>query len=464
MDATSEKAYRLAVAEAGPAILATARKFRHTETGEVLSAVKPTTPAADGPIWPREIEGAAFYGLAGEIVRAIEPHTEADPVALLAQILDSFGNCLGRCAFYAVEGDRHYSNEYIVLVGDTSKARKGTSWGRIRKFFESLDQDWASKRVHSGLSSGEGLIWAVRDPIYGRERTGKGSDARTVEVEQDAGVADKRLFIIESEFANVLRVMTREGNTLSRVIRDGWDRGDLASMTKNNPARASGAHVSITGHITADELRRYLDATESANGFANRFIFLCVRRSKFLPHGGNLGANVLAMFTGRLSAALENAKVVGELKMDAQADAAWIKVYNSLSEGQPGLLGAILGRAEAHVVRLALIYALLDGSSVIGLPHLKAALALWDYAEASARYIFGAMLGDPIADEIARGLRSAGEYGLSRTEISRLFKNNRSSSQIGRALELLRLHRRAHSTKVETEGRSVEQWLPGDAP
>ena len=57
----------------------------------------------------------------------------------------------------------------------------------------------------------------------------------------------------------------------------------------------------------------------------------------------------------------------------------WETIYGRLSEGQPGLLGAVTSRAEAQTVRLALIYALLDGASNIDLPHIMAALAVWEY-------------------------------------------------------------------------------------
>src|SRR5262249_20157432 len=162
-----------------------------------------------------------------------------------------------------VEGDQHHANLFAVLVGNTAKARKGTSWGRIRQLFDLIPDVWSQQCVHSGLSSGEGVICAVRDATS----------------DHDSGVSDKRLMVVESEFANVLRVIGREGNTLSRVIRDAWDRGSLATMTKNSPAKATGAHISIIGHITAEELKRYLPRTEMANGFANRFIFACVKRS-----------------------------------------------------------------------------------------------------------------------------------------------------------------------------------------
>jgi hypothetical protein len=53
------------------------------------------------------------------------------------------------------------------------------------------------------------------------------------------------LAIVESEFAGALTVARRDGNILSRVLRDAWDRGDLATLTKSSPARATGAHVSL---------------------------------------------------------------------------------------------------------------------------------------------------------------------------------------------------------------------------
>ena len=81
--------------------------------------------------WPK-IDDAAFYGLARDVVRAIDPHTEADRVAVLTQILSYYGNIIGRNPHYRIEGDYHRANIFIVLAGDTSKARKGTSAGRAR--------------------------------------------------------------------------------------------------------------------------------------------------------------------------------------------------------------------------------------------------------------------------------------------------------------------------------------------
>ena len=86
----------------------------------------------------------------------------------------------------------------------------------------------------------------------GNKRTGEYE-----EVVVEPGVEDKRLLVLEAEFASVPRVLGREGSTLSAQIRQAWDSGDVRTMVKNSPARATGSHISMIGHVTRAELRRY---------------------------------------------------------------------------------------------------------------------------------------------------------------------------------------------------------------
>ena len=85
----------------------------------------------------------------------------------------------------------------------------------------------------------------------------------------------------------------------------------------------------------------------------------------------------------------------------------WAEVYEQLSEGRPGLLGAATNRAEAQALRLQVTYALLDRSPVIRPEHVLASLAVWQYADASAKWVFGDALGDTVADEILEGAAAA---------------------------------------------------------
>ncbi len=411
-------------------------------------------------MWPPPPASAVFHGLAGDFVRLIEPHTEADPMAVLISYFVAFGNIIGRSAHFIADGAKHYTNLFCILVGVTSKSRKGTAWAQALRPFHAVDEGWVKDRVKQGLSSGEGLIWAVRDAA---ERTKhmrpRKRNANPHTVVDDAGVMDKRLLIAEPEFALILRVMGRDGNTLSAILRTGWDSGNLSTLTKNNPAKATGAHVSIMAHITRDECLRYLDTTEAGNGFGNRFIWACVKRSKLLPEGGRIDEVDFSALTQRLSAAVMFARSTGEMRRDAEARALWHEVYPALSEGRPGLLGAILARAEAQVMRLACIYALLEQSAMVKREHLEAALSLWRYCEDSARFIFSDSLGDPVADEILRVLREAGE-GLTRTELNHHFGRNKEAREITRALKRLLEHGLARYEKESgTPGRPAELWF-----
>ena len=428
------------------------------EVIEVAEEIRSKPPLTSR--WPNPIALDAYHGLAGEVVRAIEPHTEADSVAILIQHLVYCGNAIGRGPFYQVEGDKHFTNLFAVLVGQTSKARKGTSTGRIRQAFDYADEQWARDRIHGGLSSGEGLIWAIRDPIMQWVKGDKKADAQSIEQEVDPGVADKRLMIVEPEFAGLLNVMQRPGNTLSRIIRDAWDRGNLAALTKNSPARATGAHISIVGHVTEDELRHSLDRVSMANGYANRFLFACVRRARCLPHGGDLCDKTIRDLGVRTKTVIDCARNVSRVVMTEKAREGWEKIYPLLSDGQPGLLGGIVARAEAQTIRLATLYALLDGKFEIGTEHLRAAVALWEYCEASARHIFGETLGDPVADEILRALQQTGKTGMTRTQIRDLLGRHRNGEQIGAALSVLaRCGKAMNVMRNDTGGKPAEVWV-----
>ncbi len=392
----------------------------------------------------------AFYGLAGRIVKAIEPYSEADPVALLAHVLVATGNLLGRGPYALVEKTQHTCGEFVVLVGTTSKARKGQSWSTPRYLLGQVDETWAKTRIKSGLSSGEGLIANVRDERWGPTKKG----ARVLE---DEGEPDKRLLVIEPELATVLRRMQGETNTLSSVIREAWESGNLSTLTKNSPLKATGAHVSIIAHSTREELVTSLTETDRANGFANRFIYLLVRRSQCLPEPAEIPDDVLPPLIAAL-------RVLAQpwhhpLRRDSAARALWAKEYPKLSEGESGLLGAVLARAEAHVLRLSVLYAVLDRSSEICEPHLRAALAVWNYADASTRLIFGDVLGLTVADVILRALRSRGP--MTKTEILRLFGSNRPATEIDAVLAVLEGKGLVRSGTREAQGgkgRSAEVW------
>jgi hypothetical protein len=382
--------------------------------------VTPAVHDVEIPSGP-QLSDDALYGLAGDIVRKLIPHTEADPAALLVGTLARFGNVVGPTAFFKVEDTNHYCNIFAVNVGATSKARKGTSADRIARIFESVDPAWHENRNFSGLSSGEGVISNVRDRRVG-------DNGETL----DAGASDKRMFIYESEFASSLQVMKREGNILSPIIRNAWDGRPLQLLVKNNPMKASGTHISVLADITADELQLTLAMADQYNGFANRFLWLHVERRGLKPFGG--GDIDWTDEVERLRKTVEFTRQRRRVFMDRNARLMWERVYAELSSADRGLIGAVTSRAEAQVIRLALLYAMLDQSQHITVEHLQAGLAVWEYAEASARYIFGGLSREQ--HQILNFLTTL--PNASKSDIYTIcFKNRRKASLIGADLETL---------------------------
>jgi len=364
----------------------------------------PPFPAPDRP--RPVLDDAALHGPAGEIVRRLAPHTEADPAAMYAQLLVGVGSLIGRGAWFVADGARHHPNLYTIIVGRTAKSRKGTSWERVEHVLKELDELWFSTRVKSGVVSGEGVIQAFQDD------------------EQD-----KRLLLVEGEFGQVLQCMKREGNTVSVLLRNGWDGKPLAVMRRKDPLRVEGAHLSMAGHITYSELQRLLNSVDISNGLANRCLWVIAVRSQLLPEGGDTPD--LEAPLDQLHASVTTARTRGRLLRDSAAGRRWKDIYAELSAEPEGALGEVLCRGEAQVMRVALLLALLDQSPAIECRHLDAALAFWRYCEASATYLFEQPCVNPKTGKILEALRQHGP--LSMRQIHKLFNNRASKTELAQA-------------------------------
>lgn len=401
-----------------------------------------TLPIPDG--WPAPPGRAAYHGLPGEIVAAIAPHTEADPVALLPQLLVAAGAAIGRGAWFQVEATRHHANEFLILVGDSAKARKGSSWDHIRRLLDHADPSLAARTL-TGLSSGEGLIWAIRDPT-----------------DDDAGITDRRLLVVEPEFASVLKTAGRDISTLSPTLRTAWDGRPLAILTRAAPARAANAHIALIGHITATELRHHVSPVELANGLLNRFLLIACRRVRLLPDGSHPNPLKATGLDRRLAVAIAAARHAGHVDFTAPARAHWHDAYRHLAQPQAGIAGQLGARAEAHTIRLALIYALLDHARNIEIAHLEAALALQAYTIRSAAWALEPDTGDPLAEQIYAALRHAPD-GLTRTQLRDLLHRNAPVRRVDQALANLVAAGKADRQRILTTGRPAELWTAREA-
>lgn len=428
--------------------------LRYPEPARVVlnGAPKPAPRQA----WPAPLQAPAYHGLAGALVEAADPCTEADPAAVLLSFLVMVGNALGRSPHLSFGTEIHRCNLYLGLAGASGSGRKGTSLGPGRVVMSGADPMWAASRIANGLVSGEGVIYHVRDAAS--EESSDSGDWKTIQTPKvrDSGVQDKRLLCIETELGGLLAAMHRQGSTLSHVLRAAWDGQKLQSLSKNQPVTATGAHISVIGHITPEELRTALTSVDAANGFGNRFLWGLVRRSKVLPRPPAFEGPAVDALIAELGQVLDYGSAVGALRLDAETGEAYDAYYRGLPDDPPGLAGVMAVRMPAFMLRLAMIYALLDMSALIRWPHFEAAMELVRFCQESARVIFGELTGDPFADRILEALHDG---PLSKRQISmEIFSKNVPAATIAAALKTLERGGLAYPTRQLTGGRPMEVW------
>ena len=389
--------------------------------------------------------------------------SEADPAAVCITALVRFAAEVYGVGGSSCPGPHMYVGETIhpprlfaVICGNSSKARKGTSRHPVTKLFgreycqpsELAGRGVSLPARESGgpLSTGEGLAHHVRDESdeerQRRQRQNPNEPLREKE--------DKRLIVLDEEFASGLACTKREGNTLSMGIRCFWDSGDYAPLTKNNPVSVRGAHINILTHITIQELTACLGEVQTVNGFGNRFLWICARRSKLVALPSRMPEVELAPLQRELWRLVGLAQKRGTMRMTETALELWEDIYTELSQEHSGPVGGIINRAEAQTLRLALIYALLDGAEHITEGHMRAALAMWQYAQDSALYIFGERKVDPLEGRVLEALKNG---SLTSTELSAAFQRNISKERLQSALEHLQDLQKISITKHKGIGR-----------
>ncbi|VTT97981.1 Hypothetical protein CGL2_11346193 : Putative uncharacterized protein OS=Leptospirillum sp. Group II '5-way CG' GN=CGL2_11346193 PE=4 SV=1: Toprim_2: DUF3987 [Gemmataceae bacterium] len=339
---------------------------------------------------------AAYNGWMGDFIRFVSPLTEATDACVLAHLLPAIGTTLGP-NIAVFKGDNQPPRINTAVVGPSATGRKGTGFVLVKQVLTLADEIFWEKQPVKGLSSGEGLIVRVQDKVV------------LADSEVPVSPVEKRAYVLEPEFSKVLANTRRQGNTLSQIMREVYDSGNLSTLTVN-PREAWGAHISITGHITPDELKARLSSTDMVNGFANRFLWFHVVSEKRLPHSEPVSDKDMMPFAKRLQrvfqfgAALTRRTPVGkyQYKLDQPAAKFWETIYTDLQRAadRPGFIGDLLARGPSHVLRLALIYAITDLKDFITIDHLQAAMALWEYNVRSVEFLFSQKAGDSLEDKL----------------------------------------------------------------
>src|SRR5262249_5861783 len=209
---------------------------------------------------------------------------------------------------------------------------------------------------------------------------------------------------------------------------------------KHRTSVATEPLISEAAHITIDELRLKLEKLSISDGFGNRFLYACVDRSKLLAFGGRFDSDMLDALGRRTLEAIKTAETRGEITIAEADKPLWEKIYNAVEGAPPtkGLIDHLTARAAPQMLRLAILYALLDGAAQVAAPHINAAHALWQFCEASASYIFSDLSSDHVADMILCELQKIRPDGYNRRElINDIFGCRVRANELSRALHAL---------------------------
>ncbi len=370
-----------------------------------------------------------FYGPAGEASLAVSGYTEADPVGVLGCLLAESAALLGRGWVSWCSGQRIECRLFVVLVGPTSNGRKGTAGGVAREIMSAVG-DLPSGLYEHGFASGEALI------------------------ENLAGRDDGRVLVEEPELASVLTAGNRDGSILSATLRTLWDGQRVAHRRAGSEMVAEDPHVCLIGHITPEELRAKLRGVDRSNGYANRLFPLAVHRRQRLTWFGPPGAASIvdqpevAEHVAKLRVTLARAGGPVEVPFSKSGQDAWWAYYSGVGETME-----VSARRDAHLLRVALLHAVLEGAPSINAEHLHAASALVDYVDKTWRWALGAELLSPAAARVLERLEEAGAAGIGRTVLHRSFSNHMTATELDAAVVELVDHSLAVEEQRPTGGR-----------
>lgn len=333
------------------------------------------------------LDPACLYGLVGDVARAGSDTTEANPYAIAANFIAFMGCAVGRGPYMPIGNTWHHARMFMLHIGRSGRGRKGDAVsliGRIEHSLKALSKD-APPQVHrGGLSSREGLVYLIHD----------GYTEGKTEVEP---ILDKRLLVIESEFANVLHQGKREGNTLSAALRDCWDGVSMKPATKSSRLWATDPHIAMVGAVTPSELLGLMASRELTNGFANRFLMFWAERTKMLafPRATRqedvdaLAARVLEVLQFcRAERWADKDKMRVELSLDARKRYE-VLYHSELNDNSAGeRITALIERRAPMLLRLAMLFALCDLTTTVEVRHINAALAWVRYSVDSIKFVF----------------------------------------------------------------------------
>lgn len=384
--------------------------------------------------FPEEPEDAAFDGVMGEMINDLAYGTDASTVGLLGALIAFCGAMLPGSAYFHRQ---QTSSPFMALVGESSVGRKGTAMTRVADAMSSaIGGAEVHRAVLDGINSGEGLVNSLASRAYGGQAvTG---------------------LVFEEEYASLIASRGREGSTLDPKMRQAFDGGPLSNRRARDSQIVNPPYwlPAIIG-ITPSELRQRLDSVALTNGSANRWLYLPVTRRKRLSDGSppEFSPDIAAMLRDKHRQAQRSPL---SLTVDPIVSQTLSDYSDFLPNATYGLSRDLSKRLPIIAFRIALVHAIVDGSSSVGIDHLNRALALTEYARRGMGWVFGDTIGNADANLLYRQLVQKG--GLSANTITRGIIRDPIRRQA--AIDELCRIGKAQVVTVSTNGRARSELVP----
>ena len=335
-----------------------------------------------------------LYGFVGEIALEAANGKEVNEYAAFMYLLTALSANFGRDIYLPIGDSYHHSRLFCLHLGRSAKGRKGETMKLVDRILEKATEI-DIKNNHSneivcvthkgGLSTREGLISLIHDGINLGAKN------------EEPAINDKRMLVIESEFANVLHQSKRDGNTLSAAIRDLYDGRSVYPLIKTNKMGATDPHIAIWGNITPSELVELVSERELSNGSFNRYITIFAERYNLVSMPEPTPHHKVLEYALKCLDVIEWAKGsypdyknTRQACLSDDAKQAYDQIYKRIESRNNGNLSDILVRLSTNLLRMALTLAIIDKSLVIEVVHIRVAYEWSLFSDASVRYIFAA--------------------------------------------------------------------------
>ena len=391
--------------------------------GPVKSARKPILNKERGPKQPIPVpDPRMFSGLLGEIAEDVSEGIEADKTGIYGCLLSMAGMLVGRKPHVMIGNRRHPFLIYPVLIGRTGSGRKGDAMATANLLMDSASSFELDSLTVTGIGSGEGLVWHIRDP------------------DDKGGTEDKRLLVYEEELGHIISISSRDGSILSGTIQKAWDGVALQSLTRN-PYRASWSHIAIIAAITPDEFRARIGNKDLAKGLWNRYLPLFVERRQLIACPEGMTPEELEEYSNKIRKGLVHASGLDNIPLSARArrlfeDELYPEFSDLLDEDRK--VADFLERGPSYLRRVSGLTSAIDGCKEVPVEKLESAACVVRYSLASARYALDEGKRNPRLDQLQRQADEACPDLLDREWIrGTLFHGNIKSEEIQEIIDTL---------------------------